>query len=95
MYIQVGYTIIGLTREMTAVVRTRVFLSNKTQAVRLPKAVSLSDGVEEVEIVAVGDSRVITPVGQSWDAWFAGAGVSSDFMGERDQPAVPGRETLD
>lgn len=76
-------------------IRTRVFLSNKTQAVRLPKAVALPEGVEEVEIIAIGKSRVITPVGQSWDAWFAGEGVSGDFMTKRDQPAEPERESLD
>ena len=76
-------------------IRTRVFLSNKTQAVRLPKAVALPEGVEEVEIVAIGKSRVITPVGQSWDAWFAGKGVSGDFMTKRDQPSEQERESLD
>ena len=76
-------------------IRTRVFLSNKTQAVRLPKAVALPEGVEEVEIVAMGKSRVITPVGQSWDVWFSGKGVSGDFMTKRDQPSEPERESLD
>ena len=76
-------------------IRTKLFLSNKTQAVRLPKAVSLPEGVEEVEIVAVGRSRIITPVGCSWDAWFAGEGVSDDFMSDRDQPDHQQRESFD
>ena len=75
-------------------IRTKVFLSNKTQAVRLPKAVALPEGVEEVEIVAIGKSRIITPVGLSWDAWFAGEGVGGDFITKRDQPSEQERESL-
>jgi antitoxin VapB len=67
--------------------RARVFMSNKTQVVRLPEGVAFPEGVEEVEIVAIGTSRVITPVGQSWDAWFAREGVSGDFMAIRVQPS--------
>jgi antitoxin VapB len=76
-------------------VRTRIFLSNKTQAVRLPKAVSMPHGVDEVEIVAIGNTRVITPAGQCWDAWFAGGGASDDFMADREQPVEQEREPLD
>ncbi|MDR1187942.1 MAG: antitoxin [Bifidobacteriaceae bacterium] len=49
---------------------TTVFRSNKTQAVRLPKAVALPDDVRRVEVRVVGSSRIITPVGASWDDWF-------------------------
>ena len=35
-------------------VKTKVFMSNKTQAVRLPKAVAFPDNIQEVEIVVVG-----------------------------------------
>lgn len=73
-------------------IRTRVFRSNRTQAVRLPKAVELPAGVEEVEIVAIGDARLITPVGESWDVWFDGPEVSPDFMLERGQPGDQERD---
>ena len=66
--------------------RSSVFMNNKTQAVRLPKPVALPDGVRQVDIVKVGRARVITPAGESWDAWFDQAGVSDDFMPEREQP---------
>ena len=66
--------------------QTKVFKSNKTQAVRLPKAVAFDDSITEVEIVAVGDTRIISPAGESWDQWFDGPGISDDFMTDREQP---------
>jgi len=68
-------------------IRTKVFLSNRTQAIRLPKAVALPSTVKEVDVVAIGDTRIISPAGTSWDSWFDGPGVSEDFMSKRDQPA--------
>ncbi len=71
---------------------TTVFLSNRSQAVRLPKAVALPDDVKRVEIIAVGRTRIITPAGESWDSWFDGEDVSADFMTSRDQPPMQERE---
>lgn len=73
---------------------TTVFKSNKTQAVRLPKAVALPDSITKVDIVAIGNTRIITPTGESWEQWFDGPGVSDDFMLSREQPADQERETL-
>lgn len=71
-----------------------VFQSNRSQAIRLPKAVALPDDVKRVDIVAVGRTRIIAPVGEVWDSWFEGAAATSDFMSERDQPALQERETF-
>lgn len=71
-----------------------VFKSNKSQAVRLPKAVALPDDVTRVEVLVLGRSRLITPVGESWDSWFDGPGVTEDFMKEREQPADQEREAF-
>ena len=49
---------------------TTVFLSNRSQAVRLPKAVALPENVKRVEVIAVGRTRIITPAGETWDEWF-------------------------
>jgi antitoxin VapB len=68
--------------------RASLFKSNESQAVRLPKAVAYPDSVKQVDIVALGRARLITPAGESWDAWFDEAGVSDDFMTKRDQPAA-------
>lgn len=71
-----------------------VFLSNRSQAVRLPKAVALPDDVKRVDVVAVGRARIITPAGESWDSWFDGEGVTTDFLAERGQPADQERESF-
>lgn len=71
-----------------------VFLSNRSQAIRLPKAVALPDDVKRVDIVAVGRARIITPAGESWDSWFEGEAVTADFMSEREQPAPQEREAF-
>jgi antitoxin VapB len=63
--------------------KTTLFKSNRSQAVRLPKAVALPDDVKQVEIVALGRTRIITPAGEAWDSWFDGESVSPDFMGAR------------
>ncbi len=76
------------------IVQTNLFLSNKSQAVRLPKLVSYPEGVKAVEIIAIGNKRVITPAGESWDDWFDGPSVSADFMNEREQPEDQAREAL-
>ncbi|WP_439000550.1 type II toxin-antitoxin system VapB family antitoxin [Pseudomonas benzopyrenica] len=59
---------------------------------RLPKAVALPEDVKRVDVVAVGCARIITPVGESWDFWFEGEGVTADFMAERGQPTEQERE---
>ncbi|MCY4281334.1 MAG: type II toxin-antitoxin system VapB family antitoxin [Gammaproteobacteria bacterium] len=74
--------------------QSTVFKSNKSQAVRIPKPVALPDSVKKVDIVKLGNSRLITPAGESWDTWFDGPGVSDDFMVEREQPEAQAREAL-
>lgn len=69
-------------------VTTKLFKSNKTQAVRLPKDVAFDEGVTEVEITVVGDSRVITPAGRSkWDVFFDRMIELGEDFPDRDQPA--------
>jgi antitoxin VapB len=75
--------------------RSTVFTTNRTQAVRLPKAVAFPDGVHQVEIVKLGHSRLITPIGRRWDEFFLGGPLAAeDFMSERNQPAADEREPL-
>ena len=61
---------------------------------RLPKAVAMPGDVKRVEVIAIGRTRVITPVGESWDSWFDGDSVTSDFMDDRDQPFDQERESF-
>ena len=52
----------------------------------------MPDDVKRVDVVAVGRTRIIAPAGEAWDSWFDGAGVSDDFMAEREQPADQHRQ---
>lgn len=72
--------------------RTTIFMNNRTQAVRLPKGLALPDDVKQVEITAIGHTRIISPIDSVWDSWFDGPGVSDDFMQEREQPQEQQRE---
>lgn len=70
-----------------------VFTSNRSQAVRLPKAVAFPDDVHQVDILKIGRSRVIVPKGKRWDDLFLhGPRASDDFLTEREQPAAEERE---
>lgn len=74
--------------------RAGVFKTNRSQAVRIPKALALPESVKQVDIVPLGRSLLITPAGEAWDSWFDGEGVSDDFMGDREQPQDQERETF-
>jgi antitoxin VapB len=71
-----------------------VFKSNRSQAIRMPKAAALPEGVTRVDIVMHGRTRIITPAGESWDSWFDDDSVSNDFMNDRDQPDEQVRESF-
>lgn len=72
-------------------VRTTLFQSNRTQAVRLPKDVAFPGDVREVLIVREGDRRVIVPADRAWDDFFASPGVE---FPDRDQPTPEERESF-
>jgi antitoxin VapB len=75
--------------------RSTVFMTNRSQAVRLPKSVAFPEDVRQVEIVKLGHARLVTPVGRRWEDFFLdGLRVSDDFMSERDELAPESRETL-
>ena len=63
---------------------TKLFLSNRSQAVRIPAELRLPDSVKEVEVRACGQERIIAPVGRSWDSFFLdGPTVSDDYLVDR------------
>jgi antitoxin VapB len=73
--------------------RSTVFTTNRSQAVRLPKSVAFPESVHQVDIVKIGHSRLVSPVGRRWDDFFAhGPHASEDFMVERQQPPFEERE---
>ena len=67
--------------------QSTVFMIDKNQAKRLPKAVAFLKWVKKVEIVKQGNARLIGPIGNTWDSWFDGPAATEDFMKEREQPA--------
>lgn len=71
-----------------------IFQSNRSQAIRLPKAVAFPENVKRVDVVVVGRTRIITPAGESWESWFDSPAVSADFMTDREQPAEQERESF-
>ena len=75
--------------------KTKVFMSNRSQAVRLPKSVAFPDTVKDVVIVAIDNRRIITPAGESWDDWFDRRGTSADFMSAREQPEDQSRVPIE
>jgi antitoxin VapB len=75
-------------------VQTRVFKSNQSQAVRLPKAVEMPEDIKDVDVVAIGNTRIISPAGSAWDEWFENVTVSEDFMAARTQPEAQKREAF-
>jgi antitoxin VapB len=72
-------------------VRTTLFQSNRTQAVRLPKGVAFPSNVREVVILREGPRRIIVPADSVWDEFFDSGGV--DFP-DREQPPMQEREAL-
>lgn len=75
--------------------RSSVFTTNRTQAVRLPKTVAFPDTVERVDILPIGPSRLLTPVGKRWDDFFLdGPRASADFMTKREDLPPEDREPM-
>ena len=63
-----------------------VFRTNRTQAVRLPKAVAFPESVTHVNVEVVGDTRVLTPVTRTWEEWASHRQeIDPDFLADRNQ----------
>jgi antitoxin VapB len=72
-----------------------VFTNNRTQAVRLPAELRLPEGVKQVNVRAVGNERIITPLAETWDSFFLQVpAVSEDFMNSRASQEQPEREAF-
>ena len=69
----------------------RVFQSNRSQAVRLPKAMEFPPEIRDVGIRRVGHTRVISPANAMWDDFFAAEAID---LGERDQAPQAERDAL-
>ncbi len=70
---------------------TTLFLSNRSQAVRLPKAVAFDSAVREATILRDGPRHIIVPADAAWDDFFAAPGLDLD---DREQPRPQDRGSL-
>jgi len=71
--------------------RTKLFRSNRSQAVRLPKDVAFPEGVTDVTVLRDGKRRVIVPADTVWDDFFDAPGID---LPEREQPPAQRRDAF-
>lgn len=55
--------------------KATIFTSNRSQAVRLPKAVAFPDGVKELRAIPQGKGLLLVPVNALWDDVFDQPGI--------------------
>jgi antitoxin VapB len=70
-------------------IRTTLFRTNRSQAVRLSKDVAFPETVREVTILRDGPRRVIVPANAVWDDFFDAPGID---LGPRDEPEIQERD---
>ena len=75
----------------------KVFMSGRSQAVRLPQAFRFASN--EVSIRKVGESLVLSPLYDGWEDYLANAPrIDDDFveiMATREEPPLEKRELFD
>jgi antitoxin VapB len=77
---------------------SKLFRSNRSQAVRLPKDAEFPADVSEVDVVVEGNTRRLVPKVKSkdWAAYFASRSLADpDFLNDRLQGEDDEREPLD
>ena len=76
-------------------IEASVFMTNRSQAVRLPAEVRFSEEIKKLSVRVLGRDRILSPLNQSWDSFFLNdQAVSDDFMNEREIAFQPEREAL-
>lgn len=73
-----------ILRILSAMPIGSIFFNNRTQAVRLPADTRFPEGVKQVNVRVVGEDRILSPIGKTWDSFFlSDERASDDFMQER------------
>ncbi|WP_448906082.1 type II toxin-antitoxin system antitoxin VapB2 [Haemophilus parahaemolyticus] len=76
-------------------IEASVFMTNRSQAVRLPAEVRFSEEIKKLSVRVLGNDRILSPLNQSWDSFFLNdQAISDDFMNEREIAFQPEREAL-
>lgn len=80
---------------MSRIVHTTLSRDAQGQVIHLPDAVAFPGQVHQVDIVAIGQTRIITPAGMSWKAFFENLPHDiGDTAFERMQPDAQDRDPL-
>jgi antitoxin VapB len=70
-----------------------VFVTHRTQAVRLPKAAAFPPEVKRVAVTTLGDARVLTPIYGSLEEWAEHRQCEApEFLVDRDQGQAEERD---
>ena len=48
----------------------RIFMNNRSQAVRMPAEARFEESVKVVNVRVVGKDRVLSPIENTWDSFF-------------------------
>ncbi|MBD2814549.1 AbrB/MazE/SpoVT family DNA-binding domain-containing protein [Xenorhabdus sp. Flor] len=76
--------------------QSKVFMSNRTQNVRLPADMRFPDDVKDVIVRVKGKERIITPVQNTWDSFFSSEqSVTDDYLSIRPEQICTERESFD
>ena len=76
-------------------IEASVFMTNRSQAVRLPAEVRFSEEIKKLSVRVLGNDRILSPLNQSWDSFFLNdQAVSDDFMNDREIAFQPERAAL-
>lgn len=73
---------------------TKIFQSNRSQAVRIPKALAFPENVKDVIVRREGNRLVITPKDSFWDDFFSRP-PCPDFPDRAPQGEYEERESFD
>lgn len=74
----------------------KIFMNNRSQAVRMPAEARFEESVKAVNVRVVGKERVLSPIESTWDSFFESSNsVTGDFMNERASQEQTARESFD
>lgn len=51
-------------------IEASIFMTNRSQAVRLPAEVRFDNDVKKIAVRILGNERILSPLNQSWDSFF-------------------------
>lgn len=72
-----------------------LLILQQQQALFLPEEARFDNQTQTVNVRVLGNERILSPIGHSWDSFFlSDETVSDDFMNERDVFPASERENL-